>query len=80
MIRSNFTLTPDNIGVELAGDYFDLHNNYDFMGYEMRDGDVRLKLAQDRWGLGIGSLVGQLWPADARHQIPGGQGRAVRRA
>jgi hypothetical protein len=42
MILSNFTLTPDNIGVEFEGNYFDLHNNYEFMGYEKRDGDVRL--------------------------------------
>jgi len=42
MIQSNFTLNPDNIGVEFEGQYLDLHNNYDFLGYEQRDGDVRL--------------------------------------
>ncbi len=36
----NFTLTRDNIAVELSGQYIDLHNNFDFVEIVSRDDEV----------------------------------------
>ncbi len=60
MRLGNFAISKDLIGIDIADEYYDLHNCFDYMGIEKTDETVELK-----WTRNSGEWV----PDDLPHRL-----------